>query len=162
MRGLTYLQRCSPSRLDHRDSNVGSFFIIVDHNALDKRGKILDMTGEGKWSTGNCAREEKTKSFKTLQAKFCRKFNVNNHPQEKPNLWLGTRISRHRKIPDLVGSWLQDVPTIWMRWEILSEGVWKRPPPPKTFPRSWSFTRTIAKNLKEGSSAVSIQNPNQA
>ena len=47
---------------------------------------------------------------------------------EKPNLFLGTQwttSTNRQKIPDLAGSWLQDILTMWIRWEIISEGVRK-------------------------------------
>ena len=37
-----------------------------------------------------------------------------------------------QEIPDLIGSWLQEVLTMWMRWEILSEGFWKIRPEENT------------------------------
>ena len=45
--------------------------LILDHNALDQRGKLFCVT----------TYLEK-KSFKTVQVKFCRKFNFNNYPQK--------------------------------------------------------------------------------
>ena len=50
---------------------------------MDKSGKIFCLTTY-----------LETKSFKTVQAKFCRTFNLTITP-EKPNLSLGTQISSH-------------------------------------------------------------------
>ena len=36
-------------------------------------------------------------------------------------------VNKKAENPDLAGSWQQDVLTMWMQWEILSEGVRKRP-----------------------------------
>ena len=61
--------------------------IILDPNALDWRGKnILRHNVE-------------TKSFKTVQVKFCWKFNFNNYPQKSQ-----TTSTRRQKILDLGGN----------------------------------------------------------
>ena len=52
-----------------------------------------------------------------------------------------TTSTRRQQISDLAGSWLQDVLTMLMWWEILLEGVGKIPL--KTFSRTWSFTSTF-------------------
>ena len=87
---------------------------------------------EGKTFCVTCYLE--TKSFKTLQAKFCNMFN--NYPQKSHiYCWVHkfqateslTPSNRRQKIPDLVGSWQQYFLTMWMRWEILLEEVQKSP-----------------------------------
>ena len=103
--------------------------LIFDHNSLVKRGKIVCVT------------------LYKLQAKFCRNFNFNNYPQKS----LGTQISNHkaskqpqqegRKSPrwqenDCKISWQSGCSERFCRKE--SEKV-----PPRTFPRSWSFTYTF-------------------
>ena len=96
-----------------------SIQLILDH----KRGKIFCVTSY-----------LKTISFKTVQAKFCRKFNFNNYPKKSKiyrwvHIFQATRTvttsTRKQKIPDLGGTWLQDVLTMWMQWKILLEEVWK-------------------------------------
>ena len=92
--------------------------LILDHNALDKRQKFFGVTSY--WGR---------KSLKTVQEKFCRKFNFNNHPQKSQIYrWVFkfqatgsvNNLNKRAENPVLAGSWLQDVLTIWIRWEILS------------------------------------------
>ena len=77
-----------------------------------------------------------TKSFKTVQRKFYRKFNLTiihrkakfivGYTNVNPKGQLPTS-TRRQKIPYLAGTWLQDILSMWMQWEILSKGVRKSP-----------------------------------
>ena len=55
------------------------------------------------------------------KAKFTVKYTIFKPQGQK------TISKMRQKIPDLAGSWLQDVLTMWMRWEILSDVVDKSP-----------------------------------
>ena len=68
-----------------------------------------------------------------MQAKFCRKFNLNNYSQKGQIYRWVHKVCKHhqqegRKNPDQTGSWLQDILIIWQLWGLLSEGVRKKSP----------------------------------
>ena len=110
-----------------------------------------------------------TKSFKTVQAKFCWKFNSNNYPQKSQiyswiykfqatgsvnNLNKAAENPRSgRKLTARCPDYVNAERFCWKE----SEKV-----PLKTFSRTWSFMCIVAKNLKKGYLAVPIQNPDQA
>ena len=111
------------------NNNVVFFF------ALDL--KILFYNNYQSSITMSWAREEKTfyvttyletKSFKPVQVKFCRNFNLNSFPQTRQIYRLIHTFQATGSVSNLktkaenpmVGSWLQDVRTMWMWWELLS------------------------------------------
>ena len=106
------------------------------------------------------------KSLKIVQAKFHRKFN--NYTQKSQIYrWVHkfqairsvNNLNYKAKNPRSGRKLTASCPNNMDMWEIQSEGVQKVPP--MMFPRTWSFMCIIAKNLKKGSSAISIQNPDQ-
>ena len=111
--------------------------LILDHNALNKRGKIF------------CITYFETKSFKTELTKFRRKFNLTII------LWKAKFIVGYRNFKPQ-GQKMQDLLTMWLWWDSIGRS------PKKSLQRHWSFTRIVSKNLKEGFSAVPRRNPNQA
>ena len=87
-----------------------------------------------------------TRLFKTVQAKFCRKFNFNNYSQNSQisrsvhkSQSTGSVNSLNKKAENSRSrrSWLQDVLRIWMQCEILWEGV--RKSPSKDVPKNLVF-----------------------
>ena len=103
-----------------------------------------------------------TKSFKTVVGKFRRKFNFNNYPQKSQIYrWvhkfqatgsvdnLTKKVENPRSGKKLIPRCPDNMDAV-------------RKVHPKTIPRNWSFMFIHTKNLKEGFSAVSIQNPDQS
>ena len=111
-----------------------------------------------------------TKSFKTVHAKFRGNFNFNNYPHKTQiyswvHKFQTTRsinnLNKKVKTPSsdrkLTARYPDNEDAMRDLCRKESEKV-----PLKTFSRTWSFTCIVAKNLKEGASVVSIQNPDQA
>lgn len=107
-----------------------------------------------------------TKSFKTVSAKFCRKFNLNNYPQ-KSQLSLGTEISSHRvsKQPQqdaknsrsgrkLTARCLKNVDALRDSVRSLKKSIQRH--------SQEGLSCVITKNLEDRSSAGPILDPDQA
>ena len=104
-----------------------------------------------------------TNSFKAVQPKFRRKFNFKNYPQKRQIYrWVlkfqatgsVNNLNKKEEIPNLAGSWLQDVLTMWIQWEILWEGDQKVLP--KKFPKTWSFMCTVVNQFLPLSSGLTF------
>ena len=83
-----------------------------------------------------------TESLKVVEANFRGKFSFNNHPLKNGHInfeWQDqwTNSAKRQKHPDLAGSWVQELFSIWMQWENLLERV--RKSPSKDLAESWVF-----------------------
>ena len=111
-----------------------------------------------------------TKLSKTVQAKFCRKFNFNNYPPKSQIYhWvhklqatgsvnnLNKKARNPRCYRKLTVRCPDNVDVVRDSFRRSSKKLL-----PKMFPITWSCMCIIAKILKERISAVPIQNPDQA